>query len=105
MRLAAFAVFLCPVTLALSAADMPHGLTVEYRVDPVGMDVARPRLSWKLPDNGQKNVVQVSYRICVSTSAGKPFEPDMWDSGEVKSGQSLNVEYAGKLLELSIFIF
>ena len=101
MRLAAFAVFLCPVTLALLAADMPHGLTVEYRVDPVGMDVARPRLSWKVPDNGQKSVVQVSYRVRVATSPAKLPAPEVWDSGEVLSPESLNIVYGGKSLEPS----
>ena len=83
------------------AADVPHGLTVEYRTDPVGMDAARPRLSWKVPDGGAKGVMQVAYRIRVATNDAKLDAPDAWDSGEVKSRQSLNVVYAGRPLEPS----
>ncbi len=86
---------------AAMAADVPHGLTVEYRTDPVGMDAARPRLSWKLPDGGARNVTQAAYRVRVATSAARLDAPDAWDSGEVASDQSLNVKYAGKPLEPS----
>ena len=78
-----------------------HCLTTEYRVNPVGMDVARPRLSWKLPDGGVRNVMQVAYRIRVATSPDRLAAPDVWDSGEVASPQSVNVEYAGPPLEPS----
>ena len=80
---------------------VPHDLTTECRVDPVGMDVAKPRLSWKLPDGGGRNVAQVAYRIRVATSLDCLAEPDVWDSGEVASPQSVNVEYAGPPLEPS----
>ena len=83
------------------AADVPHGLTVEYRTDPVGMDTARPRLSWKVPDGGARNVTQAAYRVRVATSAARLAAPDAWDSGEVAADQSLNVVYAGKPLEPS----
>ena len=83
------------------AADVPHGLTVEYRTDPVGMDVAHPRLSWKVTDGGARNVTQAAYRIRVATDEAKLAAPDAWDSGEVKGDQSLNVVYAGKPLEPS----
>ncbi len=88
-----FAIFACLLAFAACAADAPHGLTVEYRTDPVGMDAECPRFSWKVPDGGRKGVLQTAYRIRV--------EPDAWDSGEVRSRQSLNVEYAGKPLEPS----
>ena len=49
------------------AADVPHGLTVEYRTDPVGMDAARPRLSWKVPDGGAKDVTQAAHESSYGT--------------------------------------
>ena len=79
----------------------PHGLTVERRIDPVGMDADRPRLSWKLPDGGASDVGQVAYRIRVATCAERLALPDCWDSGHVRSEQSIDVEYAGALLEPS----
>ena len=85
--------------------NTPHSLTTEYRVDPVGMDVATPRLSWKLPDGGARNVTQVAYHVRVATSVARLAAPDVWDSGEVKSVQSVNVEYAGRPLEPSCEYF
>ena len=82
-----------------------YGLTTEYRVNPVGMDVSTPRLSWKLPDGGVRNVAQVAYRVRVATSVARLAAPDAWDSGEVKSAQSVNVEYAGCPLEPSCEYF
>lgn len=78
-----------------------HKPTIEYRTDPVGMDVARPRLSWKLPDGGARNVVQIAWRVRVATSLDRLAAPDVWDSGEVAGAQSVNVEYAGRPLEPS----
>ena len=41
---------LAPVCSKAAAADglVPTGLRVEYRVNPLGIDVTRPRLSWVL---------------------------------------------------------
>ena len=83
----------------------PHSLTVERRVDPVGMDAPQPRLSWKLPDGAARNVEQVAYRIRVATSAERLAAPDCWDSGEVQSDRSLDVAYAGTPLEPSTEYF
>ena len=71
------------VALALScAAAKPWGLTVEYRTDPVGIDVANPRFSWKLPDG---MVRQSAYEI----DAGS------WRTGKVASDESLNAAVWG----------
>jgi alpha-L-rhamnosidase len=70
------------------------GLQVEHQVDPLGVDVARPRFGWVLTakDNGR----QSAYRITVSTEPDGPA--DVWDSGEVRSSQSFDVGYAGHAL-------
>ena len=49
---------------------------------PFGIDVARPRLSWWLPDGARE---QRAYRLRTND----------WDSGRVESDQSLLVEFAG----------
>ena len=73
---------------------------VELRVDnvktPLGMDDAEPRLSWQLQDPA-RGALQTEYEVMV---ASKPellrlAKPDVWDSGRVKSDQSVNVPYAG----------
>lgn len=66
-------------------------LTTEYRKNPVGLD-ATPRFSWKI-QSGRNNTMQERYRILVRDS-----EKDVWDSGEVRSDQSLFVKYRGKKL-------
>ncbi len=78
----------------------PFNLRCEYLVNPVGLDVRRPRFSWTLrhPERGR---LQSAYRIIVSSSlemVGK-FIGDVWDSGKVASDQSTNVEYGGGELE------
>ena len=65
-----------------ASAPAPFGLTAEYRTDPVGIDAARPRLSWKLPDGF---TAQTAYEIAA----------DGWNSGRIPSSQSVNVEWNG----------
>ncbi|MDR1170769.1 MAG: hypothetical protein LBK97_08060, partial [Prevotellaceae bacterium] len=86
-------------TNTLTVAD----LTCEYLVNPPGIDVLQPRLAWKIRQtadarNGQ---LQTAYHILVASSpehlaAG---EGDLWNSGKVKSGQSIHLVYGGKPLE------
>ena len=75
------------------SAPRATGLQCEYLKNPVGIDERRPRLSWRMESDirGQR---QTAYRIVVSDGSGK-----LWDTGRVESGQSTQVEYAGKPLE------
>ncbi|MBU2668994.1 glycoside hydrolase family 78 protein [Actinoplanes bogorensis] len=75
-----------PVTLA--------GLTTERQTNPIGLDATHPRFGWRLVSamNGQ---VQGRYQVTVGTSAGGS---DVWDSGQVASGQSVDIPYAGTAL-------
>ncbi len=63
---------------------------------------ALPWLGWVV--NGSvPNTVQTAYRVLVATKRELLTEgkADMWDSGEVKSGNSSGVVYAGKPLKAS----
>lgn len=88
-----------------AAVRAPAGLSVEYMADPVGLDTPAPRLSWKLAarDHGARGLRQTAYQVLVASSPERlgRGEGDLWDSGRVASGQSLNVAYAGKALESS----
>jgi len=68
-------------------------LRCEYRLNPLGIDVSRPRLSWKLAcdQRGQK---QTAYQIRV-TDADRNT---LWDTGKIESDRSIHVEYAGRPL-------
>ncbi|WP_034271409.1 family 78 glycoside hydrolase catalytic domain [Haloechinothrix halophila] len=64
----------------------PHGLRVEHLDRALGISVAQPRLSWRLPDGAAQ---QVAYRITADNG---------WDTGRVVSDQSVLVPYAGPTL-------
>lgn len=93
---------LYPILLILAIGSMtvsPVYLTCEHLLNPLGIDVAHPRLSWTLSCNG-RDEVQTAYQVLVASSeelleAGKG---DLWDSGKVASDQSVLVPYAGKPL-------
>jgi alpha-L-rhamnosidase len=71
------------------------GLTTEHQVNPLGIDVAAPRLGWVLSAD-EHGVSQSAYEIAVSTTSGG--SADVWDSGKVSSSQSFDVAYAGPQL-------
>jgi alpha-L-rhamnosidase len=74
------------------------GLTVEHQTEPLGVDVARPRLGWILSTRGRvPGDKQAAYEIVVSrTPTGRA---DVYDSGRVDSARSFDVDYAGPALD------
>lgn len=81
------------------ASMKPVGLTCDYRVDPVGVDKARPGLSWHF-DASAAGAQQARYQVQVASSLDdlRAGSTDLWDSGEVATADSLHVRYAGKPL-------
>jgi alpha-L-rhamnosidase len=72
-------------------------LRCEYKVDPLGIDVRQPRLSWQISAEG-RGVVQTAYQVRVAeTEAGLAGSP-IWDTGRVDSDQSIHVAYEGPAL-------
>ena len=74
-------------------------LRTEYLATPVGTDVSRPRLSWRLAST-RRNTVQTAYEVAVSTDsvgllAGRSL---LWSSGRVPSDASVFVSYGGPAL-------
>jgi len=74
-------------------------LKCEYLVNPQGVDVTNPRLSWAL-ESAQRGVAQTAYQILVSGSedALAHDQGDLWDSDKIESDQSIHVVYAGSPL-------
>ena len=74
-------------------------LRCEYRQNPLGIDEAEPRLTWRVAsdERGQK---QTAYQILVASSleALVRDEGDLWDSGKVPSRRTTFIEYEGKPL-------
>jgi alpha-L-rhamnosidase len=95
----------CILLLAGSAAAQsakPVKLECESLITPLGMDTAKPQLSWKIQDT-RSGARQTAYQIRVASKAeilagGKG---DVWDSGRVESDNSLGVSYGGPAFEPS----
>ena len=82
-----------PTTLSVA------NLRCEYKVDPLGIDVLKPRLSWELVSE-DRGVLQTSYDVRVTESqADLAKGKAIWSSGKVMSEASNQVEYAGPALE------
>jgi alpha-L-rhamnosidase len=77
----------------------PTCLRSEYLVDPIGLEVAAPRLSWidEATRNGER---QTAYRILVASDPKllSRNEGDLWDTGRVESSESAQIVYEGKPL-------
>jgi alpha-L-rhamnosidase len=94
-----------PVLLAVSSAGAGDSLAIveqlrcEYRIDPLGIDVAEPRLFWQIRD-ARRGARHTAYQVLVASTPEKlaAHEGDLWDSGRVESNQSTQVVYAGKPL-------
>lgn len=69
--------------------------------NPQGVDVAKPRLSWKLEATTESNVLQKAYQILVASSPEnlKNDKGDVWNSGKVPSDASLWIPIAIQQLE------
>jgi alpha-L-rhamnosidase len=83
---------------------------VDLRVDnlrtALGIDDASPSFSWQLADPA-RGAQQTAYEVNVATSetALKAGKADVWNSGRVAGGQSVNVRYAGSPLKPSTRYF
>ncbi len=74
-------------------------LKCDYRTNPLGLDTPQPRLSWVLESDG-RGQRQTAYQILAAATPDQLAEgqADLWDSGKVASGQSVNMPYAGQTL-------
>ena len=70
--------------------------TCEYAENPLGVDTPQPRFGWIL-ESITRGAMQSAYQILVASSPEVLAQDagDKWDSGQVKSGRSLNVPYEG----------
>jgi alpha-L-rhamnosidase len=75
-------------------------LVCEYFVNPIGIDVQNPRLSWQIFSDEQ-NVMQTAYEIRVADSPENLSKKNrlIWNSEKVTGDNSVNVEYGGPELQ------
>ena len=78
--------------ISFAQVKIQHLLT-ENQTNPGGLDAVQPRLSWQLLSD-KRNVTQTAYEIVVSEGKNA-----VWKSGKVISDHSVQVPYAGTLLQ------
>ena len=98
MRVAPLFAFLT-IGAAFGAGLEPYGLECEARHDPIGVDVARPRLGWRLRSH-ERDQKQTAYQVLVASAPGSlvPGHADLWDSGRVNSAETAWIPYSGAAL-------
>jgi len=71
-------------------------MQVDYNNSPLVISSKTPRFSWEAPLKG-RNRKQTAYQILVVSQEDLLLSEkvDFWDSGKVKSTQSVNIEYDG----------
>ncbi|GAA3879151.1 alpha-L-rhamnosidase [Leifsonia kafniensis] len=67
-------------------------------VDPLGIGVTAPSLSWQSTSSG-RSVTQKAYEIRVDTSADSLPRSNAWASGRVDSDRQIGIRYDGSALE------
>lgn len=71
-------------------------LKCEYAVNPIGLDVQSPQLSWCIEPE-RRGVLQAAYQVMV---AGSPEDlaqdnTGIWNSGKINSAKSTSIAYQG----------
>ncbi|MDQ4109728.1 MAG: family 78 glycoside hydrolase catalytic domain [Actinomycetota bacterium] len=87
-----------PSTESVGSVPVVSELRTNALVDPLGIATTAPTLGWQL-DSDRRGVTQKAYQIRVASSERRLTSPDVWDSRKVRSGQSVDVRYAGPALK------
>ena len=87
------------LALAVSAHAAPVHLRTNALQDPLGVDTPHPTFSWQ-SDARTPAWMQSSYEIVVATDAKhlRPGKGAAWDSGRVRSSNSVDIAYGGAQL-------
>ena len=87
-----------PSAVTAAAVEVTQ-LRCEYRTNPLGLDVAHPRLGW-VNTSAERGASQTSYQILVASTPEllAKNQGDRWDSGKTISDQQNQIEYNGQPL-------
>jgi len=71
-------------------------MLVEYAEQPINIDELHPRFSW-IVSSARRNQVQSAFRIMVASSSEilNDNQADIWNTGEILSGETIQHEYGG----------
>jgi alpha-L-rhamnosidase len=92
-------VFVLFTGLCQAADASVYDLKCEYKTNPIVIDSAKPRLSWKIRSS-ERAVLQSAYQLRVAENVHdlKAAENLIWDTKKVKTDQSTHVVYKGNPL-------
>lgn len=88
-----FVLFFLPA-FCIAASVQPVDLRCEHLNNPIGLDIARPLLAWRLQSTSPNasRQQQTGYHLRVTRNAE---QTPCWDTGEVPAESSQSVEYNG----------
>ncbi|MFZ0827221.1 MAG: family 78 glycoside hydrolase catalytic domain [Verrucomicrobiia bacterium] len=88
------------------AAVTVDGLRCDYAVNPLGVDSPHPRLFWIL-ESRERGQRQSAYQILAASSPKNLADDngDLWDSGKVDSGETIQIPYRGVELKSAQPVF
>jgi len=98
MKLLTSAVLLFAAQIAFAQKLLVTDLSCEHKMNPIGIGSSQPRLSWKLSGTG-RNIMQSAYSIRVATDPRFGSKQTTWQTGKVKSEESVLQSYAGNALQ------
>lgn len=98
MKTIKIALLLLFAQTAFAQKVMLYDLTCEHKINPIGVDVLQPRMSWKINAPG-RNFMQTAYNIRVSTDKNFPKKNTVWESGKMLSNESILQPYNGPALQ------
>ena len=89
-------ILLTAITFSGYSKSIVNSLKCDYHVNPIGIGVAQPQLSWQIVAE-ESNFVQQAYEIRVAESEENLSKSSklVWNSGKVNSSESVNVTYGG----------
>ncbi len=96
-------VLLCLLVFAFCADALSQTRVVsmlcENRINPNGIDVLKPQLTWQLTGN-RRNIHQSAYELRVGASPKELAQGKQlaWNSGKINADQSVHVPYSGSPL-------
>jgi alpha-L-rhamnosidase len=91
-------VFLSLFAIAAAQDLSLKELTLDHKINPMGIDNKKPGFSWKIFEKGN-NIMQTAYSIKVASDEKFSTSKIVWQSGKVESDESLLQLYKGSDLK------
>lgn len=100
-------IFLITANISIFANNIAvNELRIEYKTNPVGIDITSPRFSWEIT-SAKRSFIQQAYQIRAAGSEDdlKTGKNLLWNSGKIISDKSNQIEYKGSPLKSGQQVF